>query len=203
MLTQEKINANFVTYCNKLEKYGCYSEEMMKAIGDGIKNCPFGMSEDGGGAYQGGMVDVVLHNLCKLAHNINEYGFGGEKTNHPLLKVNCNMLFKVLLLQHIAKAEMFVCTREQWKIKKGIFYDFNETLKSKLKLGERSIYLCQKYGIKLEEEEYEAMRSIDKTDENKGEVFCSPLCILVKFVNTLAAVELKRKYISENSPTEL
>lgn len=194
MLSQEKINANFVTYCKKLEKYGCYSEEMMKVIGDKIKNCPFGMNEDSGGAYQGGMVDVVLHNLCKLAHNINELGLGGgEKPNHPFLKVNSNMLFRVLLLQHIAKAEMFVRTEEQWKIKKGFLYDFNDSLTSSLKLGERSIYLCQKYGITLEEEEYEAMRIIDR-EECKYDFFASPLALLVKFVNVLTATELKIKY---------
>lgn len=198
MLSQEKINANFVTYCKKLEKYGCYSEEMMKVIGDKIKNCPFGMNEDSGGAYQGGMIDVVLHSLCKLAHNINELGFGnGDNVNHPLLKVNSNMLFRVLLMQHIAKAEMFVPSSEQWKIKKGMLYEFNNNLTSTLKLGERSIYLCQKYGITLEEEEYEAMRIIDR-EECKYDFFASPLALLVKFVNVLTATELKIKYLKNS-----
>ena len=87
---------------------------------------------------------------------------------------------------------MFVPVTEQWKINKGILYDFNNELPSSLKLGERSIYLCMKYGIKLSEEEYEAMRILDK-DEDKTNSFMNPLCEIVKIANQLAAIELCQK----------
>jgi len=193
MLTQEKINTNFVQYVKRLEKYDCYSESLMNDLGEDIKNCSFSMNEDSGSAYQGSMVDVVLNVLCKIAYNINEKAF----ENEPNLKVNMNMLMRVLLLQHIAKAQMFVPQRESWKLKKGFLYDFNDNLKAVLKLGERTIFLCQKYGIKLNEEEYEALRYIDKTDD-KTDYLASPLCILVKTANVLTAIECRKRYQSKN-----
>jgi hypothetical protein len=198
MLTQEKINSNFVQYVKRLEKYDCYSESLMNDLGEDIKNCSFSMNDDSGSAYQGSMVDVVLNVLCKIAYNINEKAF----ENEPNLKVNMNMLMRVLLLQHIAKAQMFVPQRESWKLKKGILYDFNDNLKAILKLGERTIFLCQKYGIKLNEEEYEALRYIDKTDD-KADYMASPLCIIVKMANALTAIECKKRYQIKNKKETL
>ena len=198
MLTQEKINSNFVQYVKRLEKYDCYSESLMNDLGEDIKNCSFSMNDDSGSAYQGSMVDVVLNVLCKIAYNINEKAF----ENEPNLKVNMNMLMRVLLLQHIAKAQMFVPQRESWKLKKGILYDFNDNLKAILKLGERTIFLCQKYGIKLNEEEYEALRYIDKTDD-KTDYMASPLCVIVKMANVLTAIECKKRYQLKNKKETL
>lgn len=202
MLTQEKINLNFVTFCKKLEKYNCYSERMMAEMGELIKNCSFALNEDSGSAYDGSMIDVVLNTLCSAAYNINEAVLGvNNKFSH--MKVNTDMLMRVLLLQHISKAEMFVPQTEPWKYKKGLYYDFNQDLASTLKLGERSLYLCQKYGIELAEEEYEAIRIIDKLDDDKINSFVSPLCLLVKMANQLTAVTMKQRHDLNNKKEKM
>ena len=104
---------------------------------------------------------------------------------------------RVLLLQHISKAQMFVPQRESWKLKKGILYDFNDDLNAILKLGERTLYLCQKYNIKLSEEEFEAIKCIDKT-EDKSDYMLSPLCAIVKYANVMTAIECRTKQKSKN-----
>ena len=64
-----------------------------------------------------------------------------------------------------------------------------------LKCGERSIFMCQKYGIKLSEEEYEAIIIIYKDDENKkADTYVNPLCQIVKIANQLTAIECHRQY---------
>lgn len=194
MLTSEKLNLNYITFCKKLEKYGCYSEQMINDIGENIKHCSFSLTEDSGSCYQGSMIDVVLNHLCSVAYNVNESVFS-VNTQFSQMKVNTDMLMRVLLLQHIAKAELFVPSRDQWKIKKGQYYDFNSELKTTLKLGERSIFLCQKYGIELNEEEFEAMRIIDKLDDDKINSFMNPLCFIVKMANQFVAVEMRRNFI--------
>ena len=204
MLSDAKINANYLAYLKRLEKYGCYSEEMINDIGEDIKNASFSMQEDSGSSYKGSMIDAVLNSLCKIAYNINENGFGAaSKDNsmaHPYLKVNFDMLMRVLLLQHIGKAQMFVEETDNWKkTKRGYNYDFNNDLPANLKMGERSLYLCQKYGISLAEEEYEAIRIVDKVDDGKGDYYASPLAVITKFVNMLAAIELKLKYQNKNT----
>lgn len=195
MLTTEKINLNYITFCNKLKKYNCYSEQMISEIGELLKNCSFSMNDDSGSAYQGSMIDIVLNHLCSIAYNINEVIFGANGKFNSM-RVNPDMLMRVLLLQHIAKAEMFVNSRDTWKVKKGMLYEFNQDLKASLKLGERSLYICQKYGITLAEEEYEAIRIIDKLDDDKLMFYISPLCSIVKMANQFVAVEMRQKYLN-------
>ena len=190
MLTQEKIKTNYVIFTKLLEKYQCYSSEMMDDLGESIMNCSFAMNDDSGSAYQGSMIDVVVNILCRIARKMNE---GLEED----LKVNNFVLMRVLLLQHISKAQMFVPQRESWKLKKGILYDFNDDLNAILKLGERTLYLCQKYNIKLSEEEFEAIKCIDKT-EDKSDYILSPLCAIVKYANVMTAIECRTKQKSKN-----
>lgn len=195
MLTTEKINLNYITFCNKLKKYNCYSEQMISEIGDLLKNASFSMNDDSGSAYQGSLIDIVLNHLCSVAYNINEILLG-PSGKFSTMRVNMDMLMRVLLLQHIAKAEMFINTRDSWKVKKGILYEFNPDMKTSLKLGERSLYLCQKYDIKLEEEEYEAIRILDKTEDDKVLYYITPLCSIVRMANQFVAVEMRQKYIN-------
>jgi len=194
-MTEDKINRNYVLWIDYLKKYDCYSEDLINDYGDLIKNASFAMNESSGGAYRGSLLDIVLCKLCVIASHINDGAFGlndNGKTKHPLLQVDKNSLMKVLLLQHISKAEMFVPSNEQWKINKGSLYEFNPDMLTSLKLGERSIFLCQKYGIKLTEEEYDAMKVCDK-EEDKNNSFVTPLAELVKVANQLTAIELYQK----------
>lgn len=203
MITEEKINSNFVLWVERLKKYNCYSEEMINDIGDNIKNASFALSVNSGCAYTGSMIDTVLNHLCTIAYHLNEDAFGlnaKQRMKHPFLKVDPNTLMKVLLLQHISKAEMFVPQEQQWKIKNGYVFDFNPNMSAALKCGERSIYLCQKYGVKLTEEEYEAIRIIDKDDENKkADTYVNPLCQIVKISNQLTAIEMHRQYSNKTN----
>lgn len=195
MISVEKINSNFFLWIERLQKYNCYSQNMIDDLGEKLKNASFSLTENSGSAYQGSMIDTVLNTLCRLGYELNEITFGknNNKIRHRYLYVNTNMLMRVLLLQHIAKAEMFVVQESQWKMKNGYLFDFNPELKTNMKLGERSIFLCMKYGIELTEEEYEAMKIIDKDNDNTNS-FISPLCEIVKIANQLTAIEKYREY---------
>ena len=200
MLTEEKLNANYLKFINYLQKYNCYSEDMMKELGEKIKLAPYSMERDMGGAYDGAMIDVTLNVLCKIGAQINNNAIGangGDKIAHPLLAVNNNMLMRVLLLINIAKAEMFIPNKSEWHKKNlGRMYEFAEN-KTKLKLGARSLYLCQKYGIQLEEEEFEAFLTIDNQDDT-GERFQTPLYTMVKVTKMFTLVELRQKQLASN-----
>lgn len=123
MITEEKLNSNFALWVERLKKYNCYSEEMINDIGDKLKMASFALSVNSGCAYDGSMIDTVLNHLCVIAYHINEDAFGinaKQRMKHGYLKVNPNILMRVLLLQHISKAEMFIPQEQQWKIKTGI-----------------------------------------------------------------------------------
>lgn len=195
-LTEEKRNLNFVLWTKKLKDYNCYSESLINELGEKLKNASFNMNESNGGCYEGALIEVILNNLCTLGYHINELAFGLNskgKRNHPFLNVNTEMIMRVLLLQHISKAEYFVTQTENWKKNKGYLFDFNGELETQLKLGERSAFLCMKHGIQLSEIEFEAMTIVDKDDKcfNSHQ---NQLVVLVKTINQLVAVELQRKY---------
>ena len=195
-LTEEKRNLNFVLWTKKLKDYNCYSESLINELGDKLKNASFNMNEANGGCYEGALIEVILNNLCTLGYHINELAFGLNdkgKRNHPFLNVNTEMIMRVLLLQHISKAEYFVTQTENWKKNKGYLFDFNGELETQLKMGERSAFLCMKHGIQLSEIEFEAMTIVDKDDKcfNSHQ---NQLVVLVKTINQLVAVELQRKY---------
>ena len=199
MISEEKINLNYTRWIERLKHYDCYSERLIDEIGDKIKNASFALQESSGAAYQGSMIDVVLNNLCVIACHLNDRAFGvnKDKVLHPYLQVNQNSLIRVLLLQHIAKAEMFILQTNQWKAKQGYLFDFNPNMNTCLKCGERTTFLCMKYGIELTEEEFEAIRIIDKED-SVANPYITPLCQLVKMANQLVSIELYRKYNEQN-----
>lgn len=191
MITEEKINSNYLLWTQKLEKYGCYSQEMLDDIGIAIKDASYGMNVDSGAAYQGALLDVTLKYLCNYGYKLNETF---RETN---IGVSMKQLMKVLLLQHISKALMFSYQSNAYAVKNGKLYSFTE-LPTKLKMGERSVYLCAKYGITLTEEEYEAMISVDKTDES-GDIFMCPLALIVKTANKLVNSELRQNYLNNKT----
>lgn len=197
-LTEDRINKNYILWIEQLKKYNCYSEELISDYGDSIRLASFGLNECNGNAYQGSLLDIVLFKLCVIANQINENVFGVNekgKIRHKALYVNKESLLKVLLLQHISKAEMFVPSSEQWKINKGILYEFNPNLQTSMKLCERSLFICSKYDIKFTEEEYDAMKVLDREDD-KANIYLSPLAQLVKISNQLASTESHQQYKS-------
>ena len=132
-----------------------------------------------------------LQSFNKKVVDVNEKG----KIRHKALYVNKESLLKVLLLQHISKAEMFVPSSEQWKINKGILYEFNPNLQTSMKLCERSLFICSKYDIKFTEEEYDAMKVLDREDD-KANIYLSPLAQLVKISNQLTSTESYQQHKS-------
>lgn len=199
MLTNSKIELNYVSYLKRLEKYGCYSQKMIDDLGDSLKMGTFAMSEDSGACYPGSLIDVVLNMMCTLGYHINEDVLTGT---HAIMKVNPEMLMRVLLLQHISKAVMFVPTAEEWKRRKGIPYDFNEETPTSLSLGKRTLFMCQEYGIPLSEEEYDAISVMDRENDDKSHLL-TPLAVLVKSINSMVFVELRTRYRQTHKKEEM
>ena len=195
-LTEEKKNMKFVLWTNKLKAYNCYSDSLVNDYGEKLTHGTFNMNEINGGCYDGSLIDVILNNLCTIGYHINEFAFGlntKNKMRHQFLSVNMDMLMRVLLLQHISKAELFVPQIENWRKNKGFLFDYNGDMTSQLKIGERSAFMCMSHGIELSEIEFEAMTIIDK-EEKQFNSHQNTLTALVRFTNQLAAIELQRKY---------
>lgn len=194
MLSEERLNQNYLMFINRLEKYGCKSETLLDELGSKIKYASYSRNEEDGGCYNGSLIDVTLNRLCKIGYQINQNVFND---GHPFLVCDTKSLMKVLLLVNISKAEMYEAETETWKLKKGMLYRFSDSLSSALKIGERTLYLCQKYGIRLTEEEFEAIRFSDISDDVPDK-YRNPLCILTRIALSLTSVELRQIYLDNN-----
>ena len=194
MLSEERLNQNYLAFINRMEKYGCKSETLLDELGERIKYGTYNRNEEDGGCYNGSLIDVTLNVLCKIGYQINENVFGSGR---PFLQCDSKSLMKVLLLLNLSKAEMYEPETENWKLKKGMMFRFSDLLQTTLKTGARTVFLCQKYGIMLTEEEYEALLFFDMEDDVPDK-YRSPLCMLVRAAVAFTAVELRQVYLDRN-----
>ena len=191
LLTEQQKNTNYLVYLNKLEKYGCKVDKLGELYGEKLKNTSFSLEESDGYAFDGSLIYVTLNIMGKVAYNINTNVYGEGCIMH------CDnvQLMKTVLLSNIGKCEMFIPQTDTYWLKKGRLYKFNDDTATTMKLGARTLYICQKSGIKLDECEYEAISSMDY--EEKISRYSSPLCVTLNAVRNITSSWLRQSYLGE------
>lgn len=192
MVSNFQINKNYDVWIKLLKKYNCYSDALIEKYGDLIKKSSFSLNIDSGLCYEGSLLDVSLNKLptnsLEIAKTILKINGVDEIDNN--LKES---IAKVCILQHISKCLIFTEQTNEWNRKRGYLYEFRKDLNTSLKVGERSIYMCMECGIKLSEDEFEAIRIIDKSENDDSLIYSSLLSNIIKtsnhFVNLLARME--------------
>lgn len=184
---ENEFNQDWSIFWNSLTKAGLdayYDEEKLQAK---MKDAAGALNEDTGLAYPGGLLHhivlftAIAQRLAKMVSNT----FDIEEES--LLKVCC--------LMHLSKMDMYIPNDNDWEIKnRGLNYKFSG-LNGRLKFGERSILQAMNQGVKLEPEEFEAIRCLDKKDESTKttELFDSILSTIVRQANELAYAIEKEK----------
>jgi hypothetical protein len=187
MLTEEKINLNFVNFTTKLEKYEIYPVEMRddEEFNNKLRIASAFTSEETGGAYEGSLIEHITR-IAVIAFNINKILLDEVKANEK-------SLIKVCYLHQLSKAIMIVKNSTDWEVKKGKHFTFKKDLPA-LKVGEYSLYICAKYGIKLTEEEYTAIASTDKENDDQTKYFSTSLSEILRKAIELANSERRLKY---------
>lgn len=179
MISEEIKNKNFRLFLSKLSNIGIDSDKIEERLGDTLLNGTFALSNDNGCAYDGSLLHVVLRILTPFAIKINEILPENQK-------VNQQSIVKVCLLSHLAKCQMFVKNDNPWEIeKKGLLYKYAKSDVA-LKMGAKSILLCQEMGITFTPEEFEAMLILDKDDNDlQSKFYSNALSIIIKQANEL------------------
>ena len=188
-MDEEILNTNFLLYRKKLEDAVCIDlTDMFNEIGENIKKSTFSSIEESGVAFEGALIIMSLKRISKYAFKINEM-------LPETLKVDVKSLIKVCLLQHISKAFMFSKCKEDWKIKKGMIYEFTPTTNA-LKGGMKSLIIALKYNIPFNEDEIEAMTCLDRNNKKK-KYYSSMLSLIVRQANELASYTSRKNYLIE------
>lgn len=177
-MNEEYLNSNLLLYRKKLESaLETDLTQFFDAVGDKLKVATFASTVESGAAYDGALIEVTLKKITKFAVNINQL-LPEDK------QVDKKSLVKVCLLQHISKIDFFIKSTEDWKIKKGILYEFAPTTNS-LRTGLKSLSICMNFGIQFTPDEMEAMTILDREDE-QAKYYCSTLALIVRQANELS-----------------
>lgn len=178
ILSTEAFEKEWISFQNSMNKAGL-GELCDDTLKSQLSTASCALSEDTGCAYAGALIHHV--NL------INAIALRVAKMVSASLPVDEKSLAKVCCLQHLSKIEMFEPNDNQWEVeKRGMAYKFAK-LEGRLKFGERSILRATTMGVKFTPAEWEAMRSLDNTDDDKAaRFFDGPLAMIVRMANELA-----------------
>jgi hypothetical protein len=180
MLTKEQFEHNKAKFLETNVKYNIMTKELLDFLGDDLYTAPASTSLTMVGCYPGGLLNHMIK-ACKYAINVNKILPESIRQSDPTI-------VKTVFLAQIGKVFMYCLSEDP---KHGQMYDFCDNT-VRLRVGERSSYYAINYGVKLTEEEYQAILNLDKDDNDKmAKYFSSSLTSIIKLGFELAVLEEK------------
>lgn len=191
-LSKEILVSNFSKYKKRLITYvgEQEAESIIEELGgdDAVMNATYANMENTGLAYDGSFTETVIA-LTVYAIKINDL-LPEEK------QVGKESIAKVALLSQIGKVLLFKPQTNDWRRKNlGEKYTYTE-LDGAIRVGERSILIAMNSGVKFTEFEFEAMRIMDKQNENAdnySKYFSGTLSMVIKQANEMIDI-INRKH---------
>lgn len=191
-LSKEILVSNFSKYKKKLITYvgEQEAESIIEELGgdDAVMNATYANMDNTGLAYDGSFTETVIA-LTVYAIKIN--GLLPEEK-----QVSKESIAKVALLSQIGKVLLFKPQTNDWRRKNlGENYTYAE-LDGAIRVGERSILIAMNSGVKFTEFEFEAMRIMDKQNENAdnySKYFSGTLSMVIKQANEMIDI-INRKH---------
>lgn len=191
-LSKEILVSNFSKYKKKLITYvgEQEAESIIEELGgdDAVMNATYANMDNTGLAYDGSFTETVIA-LTVYAIKIN--GLLPEEK-----QVSKESIAKVALLSQIGKVLLFKHQTNDWRRKNlGENYTYAE-LDGAIRVGERSILIAMNSGVKFTEFEFEAMRIMDKQNENAdnySKYFSGALSMVIKQANEMIDI-INRKH---------
>ena len=191
-LSKEILVSNFSKYKKRLITYvgEQEAESIIEELGgdDAVMNATYANTDNTGLAYEGSFTETVIA-LTVYAIKINDL-LPEEK------QVSKESIAKVALLSQIGKVLLFKPQTNDWRRKNlGENYSYAE-LDGAIRVGERSILIAMNSGVKFTEFEFEAMRIMDKQNENAdnySKYFSGTLSMIIKQANEMIDI-INRKH---------
>jgi hypothetical protein len=183
MLPTAQLEKNQAKFKETNLKYNIFTKELEDFLGVGFYTAPASSTLSMIGCYPGGLLHHLIK-ACKYSIQVNEIV-------PESLRQNPASIIKVVFLSQIGKVFAFLPNTNEWSIKQGKMYEFNDDT-VRLRVGERYIYYALNHGVKLTEEEYQAILNLDKDNDDKmSKYFSSPLTQIIRNGFDLAIMEEK------------
>ena len=191
-LSKEILVSNFSKYKKRLITYvgEQETESIIEELGgdDAVMNATYANTDNTGLAYDGSFTETIIA-LTEYAIKINNL-LPEEK------QVSKESIAKVALLSQIGKVLLFKPQTNDWRRKNlGENYTYAE-LDGAIRVSERSILIAMNSGVKFTEFEFEAMRIMDKQNENAdnySKYFSGTLSMVIKQANEMIDI-INRKH---------
>jgi hypothetical protein len=181
MLTITQLENNQKKFKEANLKYNIFTKELEDFLGDNFYTSPVSSSLNMIGCYPGGLLHHIIK-ACRYSIKLNE--ILPDELKQPVATI-----VKVVFLCQIGKVFMFKMI--DGSAQYGKMYDFNDDI-VRLHVGERSAYYALKYGVQLDEKEYQAIINIDKeSDDKMAKYFSTSLTQIIKNGFELAVMEEK------------
>ena len=184
-ISEEKFETMFTSYQENMVTAKLNIYYNMDNLRMALRTASGGLSDDSGVAYEGGLLSHINLTIA-IARSIME----GDMFSKLFKNISWESVLKVICLQHLSKIEMFERT-DDYSTKRGYPFKFKDTLVY-LKAGERSILNAMNLGVRFTDEEFEAMKILDKEEGKK--VSDSSLSMLVKSANEFAFAYEKERW---------
>jgi hypothetical protein len=180
-MSAPNIDKKIAKFAELNKEHHIFSKELEEFLGEAYYASPASISIDLPGCFPGGLLSHSM-TTAKYAVLINDLLPEG-------IKVDKSSLLKVVFLSQIGRTFMYTISTNEWQAKnRGIMYEYNESMR--LSVGERSIMYATQHGVKLTDEEYQAILYSDKDDSDRQpRIFLNPISQLLKMGNQLAAME--------------
>ena len=191
MLPDDIIVKNYSDFKERLVNYvgEASTNAIVEYLGgdEAIMDASYGNTLETGLAYRGSLIETLL-TLTTYAIKLNQILPKSKQ-------VDINSIVKVGLLHQLAKVLLYTPNDNNWEINnRGIIYKYN-TLEGALRIGERSTLIASNAGVKFSEIEYEAMKIMDKNeDDNYSKFYSSRLSMLIKHANEII-IDLNKKAV--------
>lgn len=183
MISKEQILENFQKFTQKLEANEIDASELIFKLGVSFMETPYSATNKFYGAFAGGYIDHVMR--------IGNFMYKSNKMLPEAMQVPTRSIVLVAFFHGIASAVSFVPNPSKWHVTNlGQVYTFDDSLVS-MTFAERSIKMLVDNGIKLTDEEYQAILNYNKEDDKQSKYFSSTLAQLLKVGIILANEEVK------------
>lgn len=179
-----KIEKNKNRFIESVKNNGEFiTEELYNFLGEELWVSPASTTLQLHNCFPGGLVDHILR-VTGYALKIND-------TLPEKYKINKSSLVKVCFLHQLGKVYLYKLNTNDWQIKNGTLYMFNEELAS-MRVGERAILYCNQNGVKLTDNEFQSIINFEKMDIDKQSKYYSDIIgVVLKQAIELAIYEEK------------
>lgn len=177
-ISPEKIAENFEKFESLCKRLGDRSENVLKMVehlGERLALCPASARVEHHSCFPGGLVDHSLRVLTTAGKLAKTHG-----CEFPLESLIISCLFHDLGKVGDENEDYYVVQKSDWHRDKGMLYEYNEKI-SYMSVPHRSVYLMQRFDIKLSQEEYLAILLNDGqyVEANKPYAMREPLLSMI------------------------